>query len=154
MFKNLNRCAVTASSTTELEMPELGRNATLILAPAFDANPTFQNAFLKLTAKVRRADLRDVDAERLDEIRDIQRELYGRYIIKGWSGVEGEEGGEGVGEDGMVPFTRDNARKLARALPNHLFDKLTIKAAEPSSFYAADELPPSGDELDELSGNS
>jgi len=156
MFKNLDAFKVSASSRTELDMsPYLGENAVLQLAPATGANPNFQNAFMKMTAKVRKDLARDkVDAESLDMIRDIQRELYGRFVIVGWSGVEGEPGGEGVDDDGMVPYSRGNAQKLCRALPNELFDMLTVKAGNSESFYPEDEvLPPTPEELDELAGN-
>lgn len=155
MFKNLDRFQVDASSTTELEMRELGRKAVLVLAPATEANPNYHNGFLKLTAKIRKEMTGgDVDGEVLAQLRDVQRELFWRFVIKGWSGVEGEPGGDGVDADGMVPFSRENAKALCRALPNHLFDKLSLGAGAPEAFYAEDEISgPDPDELDGLAGN-
>lgn len=155
MFKNLNRFQVSASSTTELRMsPFLGKKAVLVLAPANDANPNYYNSFLKMTARIRK-DLSSssIDNESLNELRNVQRELFGRFVIKGWSGVEGEPGGEGVGDDGMVPYTRENAVKLCRALPNELFDMLSSEAGSSASFYEEPEdAPPTAEELDELAG--
>lgn len=156
MFKNLNRFTVNASSTVSLDMsPYLGDKAELVLAPATDANPNYHNAFLKMTAKVRKDLARDkIDGDALNMIRDIQRELFGRFVIKSWSGVEGEPDGDGVGADGLIPHTRENAQKLCRALPNELFDMLTMKAGDVANFYPEDEvLPPTAEELDELAGN-
>lgn len=155
MFKNLDRFQVSAASTTELRMsPFLGQKALLTLAPASDANTNYHNSFLKMTAKIRK-DLSAgrIDTESLNQIRDIQRELFGRFVIKTWSGVEGEPGGEGVNQDGLVPYSRENAVKLCRALPNELFDMLTAEAGDASNFYEEqDDAPPTEEELDELAG--
>lgn len=155
MFKNFDRFQISESSTTELGMsPFLGKNAVLVLAPATDANPNYHNSFLKMTARVRK-DLQndDISSDSLDLVRDIQRELYGRFVVVGWSGVEGEPGGEGVGEDGLVQYSRGNAQKLCRLLPNELFDMLAAEAGNPRSFYGPGELPPTPEELDALAGN-
>jgi hypothetical protein len=156
MFKNLDRFQVSASSTTELRMsPFLGSKAVLVLAPATDANPNYHNSFLKMTAKVRKDLSNDsINSDSLALVRDIQRELFGRFVIKSWSGVEGEPGGEGVNEDGLVPYSRENAQKLCRVLPNELFDMLTAEAGAARSFYDEPaDLPPTAEELDELAGN-
>jgi len=156
MFKNLDRFAVTSSSTVTLDMsPYLGRNAELVLSPATDANPNYHNAFMKMTAKVRKDLARDrIDTDALSVIRDIQRELYGRFVIKGWTNVEGEPDGELTGPDGLVPHSRENAQKLCRQLPNELFDMITARAGDVTNFYPEDEvLPPTPEELDELAGN-
>jgi len=156
MFENLSRFEITRDSVAELRMRELGQKAVLLLAPATDANQLYHSNFMKLTAKVRKDISRgsNVDSEILETLRNIQRQLFPLFVIRGWEAVEGEPGGEGVDENGMVPFSREAAKELCQKLPDHLFDKLTLAAGAPEQFYGEDEIsPPSAEELDDLAGN-
>lgn len=155
MFKNLKRFDIS-QATSWCEMPELGKRARILLAPATEANPNYYNAMLKLSGKRVRAMVKsdEITAEDAALNRDDDRALYPRFVIRGWEFVEGEPGGDGVGEDGFVPFTRQNAAQLCQLLPAHLMDRLRNHAATPERFYGEDEIaPPEADELDELAGN-
>jgi len=156
MFKNLSRFEVTRDSVAELHMRELGPKAILTLAPATDANQLYHSNFMKLTAKVRKDISRGaaVDSEILETMRNIQRQLFPLFVIRGWENVEGDPESEGVGEDGMVPYSREAAKELCQQLPDPLFDKLTLAAGAPENFYGEEEiLPPTPAELDDLAGN-
>jgi len=156
MFKSLDRFDIS-QATSWVDMPELGKRARILLAPATEANPAYYNAMLKLSGKrVRQMVKSDqITAEDAALNRDDDRELYPKFVIRSWEFVEGEPGGDGVGEDGFVPFSRGNAAQLCRLLPDHLMDRLRNHGATPERFYGeADEVtPPEADELDGLAGN-
>lgn len=131
-----------------LEMPELGKKARLLLAFAGQANPQYYNAMLKVSGKRVRALAKsnDITAEDAEQAREEDRVLFPLFIFRDWENVEGE--GEGLDENGFVPFSRENAKKLCNVLPAHLFDTVRNEAASPQRFYAEDEiLPPDPVEL-------
>lgn len=150
MFDHLKKFEIR-EALSWLEMPELGPKARILVAPATEANPAYYNAMLKLSGKRVRAMVRSdqITAEDAAQNRDDDRELYPRYVIRGWEQVQGS--GDGLDENGHVPFTRENAVKLCRVLPAHLMDRVRNHASTPERFYAPDELPPL--DADELAGN-
>jgi hypothetical protein len=159
MFKDLSRFEITRESVAELHMRELGPKAVLKLRPATDANQLYHTNFMKLTAKVRKDISRGaaVDAEILETLRNIQRQLFPLFVLAGWEGVEGDPDADGIvelDENGMVPFSREAAKELCRLLPDPLFDKIVLAAGAPENFYGEEEIvPPSPEELDDLAGN-
>lgn len=131
-----------------MEMPELGKKARLLLAFAGQANPAYYNAMLKVSGRRVRALAKsnDITAEDAEQSRDEDRELFPMFIFRGWENVEGD--GEGLDENGHVPYSRENAKKLCQVLQAHLFDRIRNDAATPERFYAEDEiLPPDTVEL-------
>ncbi len=151
MFKNLDKYTLSGSSTTRLPMPQLGAKAILILSPALECNERYYNAMLKMSGARQRqlAKAKGVTAADIDMARDEDRVLYPRYVIKGWENVEGD--GEGLDENGHVPFSREHAQKLCHQLPLELMDDMRNEASTPSRFYADDEIP--APDADELAGN-
>jgi len=86
--------------------------------------------------------------------RDDDVQLYPRFVIANWEGVEGEPGSDGVGEDGFVIFNRRAAEQLCVALNEqapHLMDRIRNTASTTERFYADDIAPP---DAGELAGNS
>jgi hypothetical protein len=151
MFKNLDKYTLSGNSVTRFSMPALGAKAVLLLAPALECNSQYYNAMLKMSGQRQRQLLKSksVTAADIDMARDEDRVLYPRYVIKGWENVEGD--GEGLDENGHVPFTRENAQKLCHQLPLELMDDVRNEASTPSRFYADDEIP--APDADELAGN-
>lgn len=151
MFKNLDKYTISGSSILRLAMPELGDKAVLLLAPALEANARYYNAMLKMSGQRQRqlAKAKSVTASDIDMARDEDRVLFPLYIFKGWEGVEGD--GDGLDENGFVPFTRENAQRLCHQLPLELMDYIRAEAATPQRFYADDEIP--APDADELAGN-
>jgi hypothetical protein len=148
MFKNLDKYTLSGSSITRMSFPALGAKAVLILSPALECNSPYYNAMLKMSGQRQRqlAKAKTVTASDIDMARDEDRVLYPRFVIKGWEKVEGD--GEGLDENGYVPFTRENAQKLCHQLPLELFDDVRNEATTPNRFYADDEIPaPDADEL-------
>lgn len=154
MFKKLDRFDIS-QATSWVEMPELGKRARVLVRPATDANPNYYNAMLKLSSKRVRAMLKtdEITAEDAALNRDDDRQLYPRFVIAGWEALEGEPGSDGLDEDGHVPFTRENSRKLCGILPNHLMDRLRNQAATPERFYGDEPTPPDAADVEELAGN-
>lgn len=149
MFEHLKKFDIS-NSLYWLNMPELGKKARILLAPAGDANPTYYNAMLKMSGKRVRAlaKSQNITVDDTVQSRDEDRELFPMFVIKGWECLDGE--GEGLDDNGHVPYNRPNAKKLCAALPNHLMDRVRNEAATPERFYAEDEiLPPEADELAE-----
>ena len=149
LFENLKKYEIS-QSLYWLDMPELGAKARILLAPAGESNTQYYNAMLKMSgARVRAlAKSQTLTAENAEQSRDEDRELFPLFIIKNWENLEGT--GEGLDENGHVPFSRENARKLCQALPSHLMDYMRNEAATPSRFYADEIAPP---DVEELAGN-
>ncbi len=145
---NLNKYTISGSSITRMPMPALGAKAVLLLSPALECNSQYYNAMLKMSGQRQRQLLKSksVTASDIDMARDEDRVLYPRYVIKGWECVEGD--GEGLDENGHVPYSRENAQKLCHVLPLELMDVVRNEATTPQRFYADDEIPaPDADEL-------
>ena len=151
MFKNLDKFTLSGSSVIRMAFPALGSKAVLLLAPALECNSQYYNAMLKMSGQRQRqlAKAKSVTAADIDMARDEDRVLYPRFVIKGWEGVDGD--GDGLDENGYVPFTRENAQKLCHQLPLELMDDIRAEASTPSRFYADDEIP--APDADELAGN-
>jgi len=159
VFKNLSKFDIR-KAMTEVDMsPELGPKARILVRPATEANPNYYNAMLALSGKRVRAMVKTdrITAEDAALNRDDDVQLYPRYVIAGWSGIEAdaEPGSEGVDENGHVIFNRRAAEQLCVALNEqapHLMDKLRNTAATTERFYAEDEIAPP--DAEELAGNS
>jgi hypothetical protein len=147
MFEHLKRLDV-AASTSWLDMPELGKEARLLLRPATEANPAYYNAMLKRAAKrVRR--LARADSVTVDDVRqnrDDDRDLFPLHVIVDWEGVRDDQGE-------VVPHSRDAAKELCQQLPEWSFDRVRSHAATPERFLPEGEDDPVSD-LDGLLGNS
>jgi len=150
MFENLKKFEIR-EALSWMELPELGPKARILLAPATEANPAYYNAMLKLSGKRVRAMVKSdsITAEDAAQNRDDDRQLYPRFVIRGWENFQGD--GEGLDEHGHVPFSREHARKLCDALPSHLMDRLRNHASTPERFYAEDDVAPP--DAEELAGN-
>ena len=151
MFK-LKKYVLSGSSITRMPMPALGAKAVLLLSPALECNSQYYNAMLKMSGARQRQLLKSksVSAADIDMARDEDRVLYPRYVIKGWECVEGD--GEGLDENGHVPFSRENAQKLCHQLPLELMDDVRTEASTPSRFYGDDDEIPAPD-AEELAEN-
>lgn len=138
-----------SSARAWLDMPELGAEARLLLAPAGESNQGYFNALLKLTGKrVRQLASRQVSVGDLKKNRDEDRKLFPRHVLVGWEKVEtAEDRHRPAEEKEYVPFSAEHAAELCAALPDHLFDRIRNFASTPEQFYPEDELPPDAEEL-------
>lgn len=126
-----------------LEMPEVTPRAKILLKPATTSNPAYFNAMLRKGGRRMRQIVRTdrVTTEELDLNRDQDRELFPRYVIMGWEGIEEEDGK-------LVPFSRERCEEFCNKLPDWLFDRIRNFAATPEHFLPEGEDPaPDPEEL-------
>lgn len=120
-FTNLNAVKVSENITTEYRVSQIsleGETPILIVAPATNANRPYMNATLKASAKITQQ-IRGgrLDSRLLDANRESDRELYTKFVVKGWSNVRESNGQE-------VDFSLSNCRDFMTALPDWIFDDL------------------------------
>ena len=158
-FKNLSKLDIRKAMTQVDMSPELGPKASILVRPATEANPNYYNAMLAMSGKRVRAMVKSdkITAEDAALNRDDDVQLYPRFVIAGWSGIQAdaEPGSEGVDDEGNVIFNRSAAAQLCEALNTqapHLMDKLRNTASTTERFYAEDEISPP--DAGELAGNS
>ncbi len=136
-----------AQATAWFDMPEISPDARICVRPATEANPAYYNGMLRRAAtRARRiARTEKITVEDAEQNRSEDRELYPRYVIINWEGVQTRAGV-------AVPFTADNVREFCAKLPAWLFDRLRNFAATPERFLP-DGAEPQPD-AQELAGNS
>ena len=124
-FSNLD---VQKDTVAEMTLYQIESHPVLTLSPAAQANKPYLNALLKRNKHMARAlKAGAVDATTLDQNRDEDRELYAKYIIKGWKNV--------LDTDGKgVPFSQSAADQFLKALPDWLFDEIRTFAGDVNNF--------------------
>jgi len=142
MFDNLKRLSINSEMTAELTLYRVEGEPVLILAPANEVNKPYFNELLRMSRKGRtRSAASLVNAAVIKENRDNDRELYPRFVIRGWRRVRGSDGKE-------VEATPENVRAFCDQLPDWLFDEVRTFAMEIENFIPSETTP------EEVSGNS
>ncbi len=132
-FGQLRALEVTADKTAEYVLHQVEGAPTLILAPATESNiPLFNAALKRAGGATNRTKVGSKTLSTIKEGRAQDRELYARFVVKGWRGVVDVNGDE-------VQFTRDDCHDFLTALPDYIFDDVREYAREPANFV--DELP-------------
>lgn len=145
-FSHLQQLDVKADRTSELTLYQIPGEPTLILAPATEANKAYYNALLQSSKGLaRRARATGANVAALADIRRIDRELFPKFVVRGWRDVKDAKGKD-------APFTVENCAAFLTALPDFLFDDVRKHAGELSNFLDAGQM--GEDEVDELAGNS
>lgn len=130
-FSHLKELDVAADKTAEFTLHQItvnGRTPVLVVAPATEANKPYFNALLKRAGKAaRQMKAGNISADLLEKNRDEDKELYPRYVLKGWRDMVDAGGAE-------VPFSAEEASNFVEALPNWLFDELRNFCGNPTSF--------------------
>lgn len=130
-FSHLQKLDV-AGVTAELKLEYIKGSPVLVLAQAGQANVPYFNAVARMTSKQFRGTRgARVDASILNQQREQDRELFPRYVMRGWSGVVDADGNE-------VLFSQDNAADFLQALPDWLVDEIRNFASEPANFLEDD----------------
>lgn len=133
-FSHLQKHALTAERTAEFTFYQLAGEPTFIVVSASDTNRDFTNAVLKRSGKnMRRVRNGAMTAGMLKEARDQDRELYPRYIIKGWLNVQDAKGKS-------VAFTPGVCHEYLKALPDYLFDELRAYCDMPANFLEEEDM--------------
>jgi len=125
-FKISDKYALS-SGTVAYRIPYIDEKIFLYLMPATQANKAFFNAQI-LTFKQDGSRKKVVNSGVLDETRDSDRRIYAKHVVKGWDGVEDE--------NGIALFTPEACLDFLNQLPDWLFDELRTFATEPSNFLA------------------
>ncbi len=133
-FGQLRALEVTADKTVEFTLYQVQGTPTLILAPATESNIPLFNAALKRSGQA--ANRARAGAKQnlgtIKEGRAHDRELYAKFVVKGWYDVVDVKGNE-------VALSKDNCLDFLTALPDYMFDDVREFAREPSNFVG--ELP-------------
>jgi hypothetical protein len=135
-FSNYSALRPSAENPSDYTPPSLP-SITLKVLPASDANPKYFNAFLARGEELRAANPvlpgqkpRPATAEKLEEIRQVARELFAEHVIVGWEGVVDTAGAE-------VNFTPKRCLEFLQAIPNYSFDEIQNFAMQPRNFSSA-----------------
>ena len=123
-------------ATVPYVLEHLEGEPTLMVAPAFGANKDYFNALLrrrrkgpaKLTPKKLSQKLEE---QTIEDIRNDDKVLYPRHIIKDWDNVTDNDGNE-------VPFSVEEAEEFLQALPDWIFDEIRVFCVQPQNFLAED----------------
>ena len=148
-FANLQGATITAQSTAVFTFYDLPGEPWLRVKPGGDINRPYFAEVLASSSKQRRRLMKGkVDAEMLDQNRQLDRKLYPKHI----------DGGDMGGWDQMlkgkrVPVNYSPAAftSICEKLPADLFDELRGFCNEPANFRAEEE--PGIDDIEETAKN-
>lgn len=127
-FSHLQKLEVSRHTTAEYEFIDLRGNPTLTVVPATEANQGYFGTLLKRNKTyARRLRSQGMTRELLQKNRNEDRELYAKFVVKGWRGIRDADGAD-------VPFSPEACREFFNKLPDHMFDDVRAFCAEPSSF--------------------
>lgn len=125
MFDYLKELEVDKDKTVDYVVEDLNNEPTLFIVPATEANKGYFNALLKKT-KIKNVG-KKINTDVLARNRDEDRELYPKYVIKGWSGMVDDNNKE-------VKFDQKICTKFLEMLPDWIFNKLRNFAATSENF--------------------
>ena len=135
-FDYLKQYDVREGKTSEYTLFSIRGEPTLTVLYAGERNKPFFNAVLKKTKTVSAA-RRKLSAARMKKDRQSDKELYAKYIIKGWRNVlERNDRGEEV----ESTFSPENVLEWLEALPNHMFDEIRMFCSDETNFIEEVEL--------------
>jgi len=107
----------------------LGGDAYITIARAGGTNVAYARAVQKYLRPIRKRDRFESEDLDLEEYADVQRQAFADTIVLGWRGIE---------LDGApLPFTRDNALRLMRDLPD-LWEVVKAHAEKLANFQRED----------------
>ena len=127
-FSHLGQLDVKSEKLANYDLIELDGTPVLQLASASESNKPYYNALLKKSGKkVRAVKSNRIDERMIKENREENKELFSKYVIKGWSGIL-DSNGEGV------EFSVENVRAFLDALPDWIFDGVVQYASDVQNF--------------------
>ena len=132
-FGQLNKFAVDPTKNVQFDLPEIGEGAALIVAPAGETNQEFFKAILKAGGtpakgmRQKKLVVTEVTPEEVKKQRTVDREMFAKYVVKGFVKVVDTNGKD-------VTFSSENVTDLINALPTWLFDELRKFCTDISNF--------------------
>jgi len=143
-FGHLNSYDISQESTAEftLHMIEQDPEPVLIVAPANRSNRPYFNALLNRSKKYARAlAAGNITAKLADDVRDVHKELFPKFVLRGWKHVKDAQGND-------VEFTEAHCEQFLQALPDWIFGELRDFCEQPLNFVEGPLADP-----DEVSEN-
>ena len=141
MFENLKKLELNSEMTAELTLYQVEGEPVLILAVANEANKPYFNELLRVSRKNRGRSTNVLSSATVKENRNNDRELYPRFILRGWRNVKDTKGNP-------VEANLENFTEFCAVVPDWVFDEIRTFAMDIQNF-----LPTSVD-AEEVSGNS
>ncbi len=126
-FEHLSKLQLSENITVDYPLNNLKGTPTLKLAPATADNKPFFNEVLRLARTNKTPKAKTVSYDLVQEGREKDKDLFAKYVIKGWSGIKDSEGRE-------VPFSLANVQSFLTALPDWIFDEVRTFAGIPENF--------------------
>ena len=130
-FTNLDQYKVTSANVKEYPLVEIAGEASLMVRSCNEGNSGYMNGLLRITGQDdggrRSKQSKGLSADKMDETREYDRELYPEHVITGWSGVVDAEGKE-------VKYSVKVCREFLNALPDWIFDRIRIYVSDPENF--------------------
>lgn len=127
-FNHIRKLAVAPSATSKFIFYQIQSRPSLTVKPTGEANPQYMNAMFKRSKGVaRRLRAGDLSVDLLEETRDIDLQLYPKFVVTGWDDVETDSGEE-------APFNADLVGQFLEALPDDMFDELRAHCGDLSNF--------------------
>lgn len=146
MFDHLQKLD-PSGRTAWMDVPDISPEARLELRHAGETNRPYFNAMLKKAAARARqigGRLDRVNANMLAQNRQEDRDMFPRYILVSWEGIEDDQGNP-------VEFDAETAAEFCQKCPAWIFDKIRNWAAAPENFMDDGQEPDPDPE--ELAGN-
>lgn len=142
MFKKIKSMSVTKESRAQYLLDAVPGSPVLTVKHAGESNKGWYNAVGKQAfVKARGAGGKKLrwDPTFMAEQRELERGLYAKHVIVGWSPNPIDD------EGNDVPFSPDVCQDLMDALPDDMFDDLRAFCQDPDNFRDF----PGGEELGE-----
>ena len=119
-FKNLKSLEVVKGMTAEFTLHDIENpdetSPVLILSPATEVNKGYFNGLLRRSRQnMPQIQAQNFDTSMLQDNRNDDRELYSKYVVKGWRDVKDDKGKN-------VTFNEENCLGFLEALPDWIFD--------------------------------
>jgi len=127
-FDHLKKLSASADKVTSYPLYQITDEPELMLVQANSSNKEYFNASLrKNSGSIRRLRGQNFSAGMIDETREVDRELFAKFIIKGWKGVKDSEGKD-------VVWSKEVCHEFLKALPNYIFDDVRNFASDEANF--------------------
>ena len=142
-YSHLKKLDVNEQTTAEYIFEDIPGEPSIIFAPMTDSNPDYLNERVRIAVERAEADQANTKAKRrekilssarLDEEREIDRELMARTCAKGWGNPPKDEKGK------THQFSADECLSFLRALPNYMFEPCRNFVGNTYNFVPKDGL--------------
>lgn len=116
----------TRKDTSELTLWDVVGEPTLVVRHAGESNKSYFNERLRQAERLRQRKAK-INAAAIKEARDLDRELFPKFVITGWKNVTDANGNQ-------VPFSRDDCAAFLAAVDDDMFDMIREFCQDASNF--------------------